>query len=222
MRVSKLLCLSLALCVTGAAQAIEQVWFQAVPVTPGAEVVVQGAPGVSTVLNCPPPIQRCEWDVTVMLTLGANPNTLGYSLNLFRNDPDLEVKTFNFITPPYAPIVQPTLNDGDMLVNRATAGSSSDVPASPPAVPLNMFRLSKDKTPGGPATYLVHAGIGVDDWGQDDGNAALVRFGVNAPIEGFGGTNAPLPVISITNIPEPATLGLLSIGLIGFIRRRAR
>jgi hypothetical protein len=211
----------MALCVTASSQAIEQVWFVATPVTPGAEVTVQGGPGVATVLNCPPPIQRCEWDITTTLLTNV-PQTLGYAVDYLRNDADLEVKTFTFNPAVYATTSGPFgQNQGDFLIN--DAGAFAGAPPAPGlTIPLHTFRLSKDKTAPILPLYTVRAGIGGQEWADLNGNYSQVQFGSNAPIEGSDGSVATLPVITVTNIPEPATFGLLLVGALGLIRRRSR
>jgi hypothetical protein len=68
----------------------------------------------------------------------------------------------------------------------------------------------------------ITAIIGGQRWGNSDSTATQVTFGPNPSVSGgtIGNGTGGLPVISIVQVPEPATLSLLGIGAMALIRRR--
>ncbi|HPF41601.1 MAG TPA: PEP-CTERM sorting domain-containing protein [Phycisphaerae bacterium] len=68
----------------------------------------------------------------------------------------------------------------------------------------------------------IYAVIGGQRWGNANSTGTQVSFGPNGPVDGavIGAGSDGLPVITITQVPEPATLSLLGLGAIALIRRR--
>lgn len=92
------------------------------------------------------------------------------------------------------------------------------------AVNLGTIELTIDKTSGPTGDISVFARVGGLGWGDSSADGAPdVFYGPNTALDGnpVGGTPyGTLPVITIRQIPEPATMGLLALGAIAVVRRR--
>jgi len=213
-----------ALSITSAAQAVNQAWFSAQGVTAGASAAPNG-PGGTLQLECnntQAPGGRCEWDVT--FNLQSDQVLFGWANELFNlpgHAGKFQLKSLTINQQNFPNITVAELNVGDALILNAGALNTSGVPAG--TYSLMTFRLSKQKQPGGPEQFdPLFTGVGPTEWGSSDPSGyPLVAFGPNPPVEAFY-TGVPLtgPMILVHNIPEPATLGLLAIGCVAFLRRR--
>ncbi|MCG8408217.1 MAG: PEP-CTERM sorting domain-containing protein [Phycisphaerales bacterium] len=91
--------------------------------------------------------------------------------------------------------------------------------------PLDLFSftLTKEKLQGDNNTSLVEFVVGNLEFGQDSFVDPIPSFDVagNGVILGSAGTSGGA-VIRITNVPEPSTWALLSVGAIALIRRGRR
>jgi hypothetical protein len=243
MKVVKFLVVALTvLCMSSAASAITQVWWTAVGNNANS-VAAPNGPGGTLNLTCivPAPGTRCEWTVSVLMNAPAADAAIAGWANDYSspNAPKLEIKSHISTTTPFNFNVQngqPGQPGTGALWTGASAGSLSGVEGA--NILLATFVLSKDKPtlpvpPGQPWAVFTSIGeqaygcFGTDPSGglECDANfgfAPAVQFGSNPPLPGFEiGTPLPLPVITGINvIPEPATLSLVGLGILGLLRRR--
>lgn len=118
-------------------------------------------------------------------------------------------------------------NDPAKLVsNIGEAGITifNDVLVAPGAQDVGLvewtFSIEKSGGQVGDVTD-IHFGIGRSLWAVTPPNAGqLLAVGPNGPIATNNQAVSALPVISIVNVPEPATLALLGFGALALIRRR--
>jgi hypothetical protein len=211
-----------------------QVWYSATSTSASATVGSSG-PGQTLELGCDktPGAAVCTWDVSLMYTTADGGQT-GWALDLFApagSAADFSVTNAvavaNVIsaggTTPGAPgvafgggIVDPRILWGDI------SGFNAAPPGGPGQYTLMTFTLTKGGLDG--AVHNLTAWIGGGAFGGNDDpltGAEIVQIGPNVPVDGSPtGIELPLPVITVTNIPEPATLSLLALGGIALIRRR--
>jgi hypothetical protein len=216
--------LAIALIATGivasTALASATVWFEATGTNANSTTLTQGAAGGSTSLVC---LNlggvTCQWNVSVMLT-NTGSNLFGYDLRLNGGTPG-KLSASNLV-----------LNNIGLPANDvATAGAAPDLVAmgqssiststAPGNYTMATFTLTKVKDAGDTNTDSVFASIGGYGWGDDSGYGVPdVRAGGNDFAYGGAGTAFQNAVITIQNIPEPSTIGLLALGVLGMIRRR--
>jgi hypothetical protein len=226
MRVAKfLLAAVIVVGLTSTASAVNQVWWEATPNNADSSVVGQGA-GQTLALECAANAARCEWSVTMFLT---NTEILfSWGSDLAVSDPTIHVKDFQYEewfldmqgNGYYYPFTDPslttTVNGGVSDAGAFTLGQ-----ANPFTYPLFSFTLSKDKgTNWVPGLTGLSTFTSVMNWGGTQPNV-WVEFGANAQINASSVGAAPASdVITINNVPEPATLALLGLGAFCLIRRR--
>jgi len=242
MRKLTFVCVALAgLSVAQSASAITQVWFEAAGSNPASSVVTQGLPGNTLALSCnaAAPGTRCEWLVTVMAnTPVTDAGILAWAQDFGSpNAPKLRIKSLNVNTANWTLGVsngQPGPAGGGPDNLWIGAQGQRGTPGADGTYQLATFVLSKIKptVPQTPQTWAVFTNVGGNEWGCDIGDATggaacdanssypIVQFGANAPISAEGGGAPQLPVIVGVNIPEPATLSLIGLGLLGLLRRR--
>ncbi|MCB9853172.1 MAG: PEP-CTERM sorting domain-containing protein [Phycisphaerales bacterium] len=87
---------------------------------------------------------------------------------------------------------------------------------------LGTISLRIDNTGGAVGNVDIFAQVGSGVFGQSDFQAATVDYGPNLGIDGGveGNGAGGLPVITIIQVPEPATLSLIGLGALALIRRR--
>lgn len=90
---------------------------------------------------------------------------------------------------------------------------------------LGSLTITIDKTGGPIGDILIFARVGGLGWGDTSADGAPdVYYGPNGFVDGNPNLQVPafgnLPVIQIVQVPEPATLSLLGLGVLALIRRR--
>lgn len=223
MKVSKFLVAALVVVgLSSMASAVNQVWFQAVPAEGSAGIVSQG-PGQVANLSCLG--GRCSWDVSMMLQ--SDESLSGWSQDIIGPQlptPDkLRVKSFTYPPTPPNPFSAhdtPQIGLSPNLVLGAGSLTAVGQVAPPGLHEIFRFRLSKNMAPNNPfPTQVIQTRVGDFEWSNAAGNYPLISFAGGPAVPGAA-TGDLFPIIIIQKIPEPATLGLLSLGLLGLIRRR--
>jgi hypothetical protein len=224
MRIGAFLGVLAMMVVASTASAGQMVWFEATPLTTNAAVTTNGASGVSTVLECDiSQGLRCEWAITMMVDTDIA--LFGWDAELVDNDSPAgktSVKSIDFTGSPWgtaADFAVPGQAPGPIL----HAGQSTFFsPFGPGMFPVMNFVLSKNKQPGELNVSEIFAGASAVGFGWSDENLGFgeITWGENPIVDGAPGSFAPNPVITIVNVPEPATLALLGLGALTLIRRR--
>lgn len=214
------------------ASAVSQVWFTATGNNAQSTVGASG-PGLPLNLTCTnaAPVV-CSWAVTMHMNApAADAGITAWSNDFTSPTAGMAISNLvvNSVPFPFLP-ANGAPGAGQNLWVGATAGSISGVEGGD--VVLATFTLTKNKTTTAPEAWGVFTTVGGNEWGCNSGDASggavcdanssypNVQFGANVPVSAQGGTVLPLPVIAGVNVPEPATLSLVALGLLGLIRRR--
>lgn len=239
MKVARILALAAVatLAVTSASFAGGAVWFEAMPLpsTGGSGVGVQGAPGASTTLDCDISSGlRCEWLITIHYTTDDGGQG-GWSLDLstpeidgkfnIKGQPQFSGDVLNNAGTAVFGLNEPRPADNATLLLNSMSGATTTPPDGPADHILGSFVLSKNKLPGELNTSFIYANVGVLEFGGDDaGGYEIITLGGNDPQPGYGFGFpyyvTPNAVITVRNTPEPATLGLIGLGVLALARRR--
>lgn len=197
----------------------------------GAAGAAGGAQGSTLALTCDTslPGGSCSWVISMRAALGAGGIT-GWSADLHAGPVGAIGNSVSASAPaiPAAPF--------DNAANAGTAGSGANLllasraqtftPVGPQTLTLMTFTLTRSYNAGDLTLALVAGGPSSNGqivWGNDTaGDYENVGFGPNPALPGFEGTGGPLPVITLQNVPEPTSIGLLALGALAVIRRRAR
>lgn len=206
----KLVAVIAVLALVSVAGAAEQVWF----VATGPGITQNGAPGVST--NIAVPGGAGSWNIDVyMASEAVLGGVVGYDIYLSGGS-TAQGSAPVWSGPAGWTIMQHTVGAGASLLGDAEINFGG-VGLVTAGLKVASFTLATT----GPTSII--AGSNYSGWGFQDFDETnpvpFVAFGANAPVEGSGGIWAPNAVINIA-IPEPATLVLLGLGLVGLLRRR--
>lgn len=202
------------------------VWFSTPNTTGNGPGGPGGAQGSRLDLTCDTsgPNGSCSWTITVAANLGTG-GILGWTMDMI-TAPGNGVSAANGT----AGAAFPTLASGGVGGSGAAllvgARGQNNAGQAAGNVTLMTFVLSRSFNSGDLSVADIRAGAGADAtvvWANNTtGDYESVGFGPNAPAPAFEGTIGALPVIRITNVPEPTTLALLALGGIAALRRRAR
>jgi hypothetical protein len=222
------------------AKAVNMVWWEAEPMN-GDSFVIQQGEGLNLELQCgleiyPLPM-RCEWNITMYLRNDQGISGWANDLGTMPDDDSMSVEGFEYMTWYQSPKglgyyypfdyvnYAATTGSGDALLTNTAAFRLGTIGPPlpqyyPNGYPLLRFTLSKDKTPEWvPGWTDIHTtGSDLGEW--DATWYSIIQFGDNPPIWNFPGNSPAGPVISVFNIPEPATITLLGLGALLLARRR--
>lgn len=204
-----------------------QAWFTLESATPGGGSVTSG-PGQTLVVRKP------LGPGTTVLTIGynftaMNPPMASWHIDLFSNGPGITASSLHWLGTGYS------TNEGALNVsgNLIENFGQTSLSATGSQGLVGTFDLVINKTLGGGrglrqifgtfgAGQQVEAG-GLLWRGHVGANPNLTYgdsyYGFNGYTPNLG-QNASLPVIEIINVPEPATMTLLGLGVVALIRRR--
>lgn len=237
MKVARILALAAVatLAVTSMSFAAGTVWFEAASASPNASVVGQGGPGGTAVLDCDiSGALRCEWLITIQYQ-NFDGGAFGSSIDLgtlaSSDEGKFSIKEFaNASNQLQAlPNFSQTNLGGGWLIDNAGGGNVTATGAPAGLYTIATFILSKNKLPGELQTSTLHSRIGQGEFGGNDQPSTfheVIAIGPNAPAPGYGNFSPwpdgalPGPVIVVRNTPEPATLGLIGLGVLALARRR--
>lgn len=228
MKMVRNVAVALALIASAAAAKADSVaWFStAAPVAPAGGG--PGAPGTRLDLTCDTsgPAGSCSWVITFSVNstgnkLGGWTAELGTAAGNGVSVSNSAIAGGNPFGSNAAAGVGGT---GNALLTGA-GGFTLTPPAAPSSINLITFTLSRSYATGNLSVADIFFRTPASDsvvWTNGDvGDYEVVAVGPNAPQQGTENNNSfGLPVIRITNVPEPTTLALLALGGIAALRRR--
>lgn len=208
-------------------------YFTASPASTGAGILRQGARGDALDLECDVSMALlCTWDVSAWYE-NDDGGAFGWSLDVGVLDPSVvgKIQVSN-LEIPISNLTSVSTVIGVNQPSGALIRGASGVNLSGPGPDLwNIlnFRMSKFKSPGDNQVTDIFAGIGYIEFGGNDPDGQnayeVIQIGPNNPGVGYYYGSwplgaLPLPVITVTNTPEPAALGLIGVGTLLLTSRR--
>ncbi|OWY73254.1 hypothetical protein B7486_02600 [cyanobacterium TDX16] len=212
------------------------VWFEASPISTNASVTQNGAPGAALDLACD--LNQglsCAWNVVALYQI-LDGGAFSWAVELGTTDPLDDGKfvagSIEVSVSALSQHIQPTISNqgGGLLVS--AAASTLSTPSPPPGLyTLFHFILAKQKAAVDHQVSNIYAAVGPLEFGGNDPGGfdfyEVIQFGPNAPIAGYNSGPwpygaLPLPVITVTNIPEPASFVCLIAGCLLLTRTRNR
>lgn len=208
------------------ANAASFVWYTATP-NNAQSGGTPGAQGTALNLTCDTSgaAGSCSWNVTMNVAIGPG-GVLGWSADLLTaagngvatSNPAIVAGPFNNSTFPGTPGTGPALLVG-------SHGQTFSA-VQPQTLQLLTFTLTRSYASNDLTAAAIRAGTSTDAsvvWTNDTTfDYEDVGFGPNPAGPGVEGTVGALASINIQNVPEPTSLGLLALGALAVIRRRAR
>jgi len=221
------------------ARATAFVWYSTANVNGnGTDVVAGGAEGSQLALSCDTSLAGgCSWTIDMNVRTSIT-NWISWATNLTTQDLTKGLVISNPVviadggpgsggSPAFDQDFAGTGGAGPNLLTNSL-GARSSVGIAVGSYKLIRFTLSKPTDPGD----LGGATISANNATSTGGGATNIRWSKTgipsteavsyagaANVNGTDNTTR-LPVITVTNIPEPATIGLLAIGGLALIRRR--
>lgn len=211
------------------------VYQTASPATGNSSIILQAGIGEALQLECDLYAGAvCEWDVSVWYD-NFDGGAISWGLDFGLLDPaqfnrfavsNLLIP-FNQITHLIGPyqINQPN----GLLIDNATGGNIMPEGVGPALWEVMTFRLTQFNVLQNLGLASIHAGVSAGEFGGNDPQGftfyEIVTIGPNTPRIGvdYGPwqyDHLPLPVITINNVPEPAALLFLVVGVFTLIRRK--
>jgi hypothetical protein len=198
------------------AQGATNVWFTGTAIGPGAGVSGGGALGSVLELSSNPGLGDVSWNIVAHMA--TDEGIFAYDISVDSSDAGL-VGSGNALVggSDFGAGIDFNTNGASPGTVARIAQTDNGGPNNGADLPLFSFTL----TYNGAGDASLIAGTAPDSFGWGDINFGFgnIFYGADTTsVEGFdayGGT-----VISITEVPEPATLSLLGIGAIALIRRR--
>ncbi len=221
-----------------AAQAVNYVWWEATPNNAQSSITGQGI-GQNLELECAENAAWCGWSVTMFLA--NDENLFSWASDLAIVEPTLHVTSFQYETwycggsgkncyfYPFWPVAgnTTTVNGGVHDAGASYPFGSGVVPYSQSyyGVPYPIFSFTLEKlkgaswTPGLSEITTFTSGL---QW-TGTNPEVWVQFGANPAINATPIGAAPAgPVITVLNVPEPASAALLGLGLLFLVGRLRR
>ncbi|OWY73253.1 hypothetical protein B7486_02595 [cyanobacterium TDX16] len=228
-----LVCLFVAVALPTPLMGAGAVYFTAASASPAGSVSHQGARGEALELECDVNVAfTCTWDISGWYQ-NDDGGAFGWSLDVGILDPSVFGKaTVSNIEIPINEVTTIShlvgANEPNGFLIHGAAGANLSGPG--PAIwnVLN-FRVTKTKAMGDPQVLDIFSGVGFLEFGGNDPEGLdfyeIIQIGPNSPAIGiYAGIwpygALPLPVITVTNIPEPAAIGLFGSGILLLTRRR--
>lgn len=194
----------------------------------GAAGAAAGAQGSNLALTCDTSLASpCSWVITGKLNRGAG--LLGFNFSLATSDSNTSSGNGTYLAnPPYASLPSGGTGAGPVAGGTDILQNVEGQAAANPAAGQNdlvQFTLTRSFTAGNLSLAAISLKIPTSSNGIEwfNGNTFLyemVTFGANQPSNTEQYPLTAGTVITIQNVPEPTSLGLLGMGALALLRRR--
>jgi hypothetical protein len=183
--------------------------------------------GLDLTCNTEGPAGSCSWTINMMVNTGSG--------GLVQHHTDLRTAPGNGVSASNAALGAGQLfSGGDAFPGTPGTGAALLTSArgstfAPGGIAANStftvlsFTLTRAYATGDLSVAPILVGTNPDStwvWANTNGNYENVAFGANPAVPALEGLTAALPAITITNVPEPTSLGLLALGALAIVRRR--